>query len=445
MKEILTISGYLLAGILATWLVVELLERLYLEYPLKTGFYSSLSQEDVPQRQQEIGVRVVNGPGWSHLAWIADPDQETYRIVRMVEGQPQTIGSAHYGSFLLHDPVGSYQVWAVPVDGKAPRLLGEADTAPTKSQAPVYIPEIAGPWQTLFRPSQHGNYINDHTVFQDANGDWRLIGITSHSEGDFDRERYFAVGSSPDFPPSSGMQEEPPVADFAELAWAPHVIRNQETFHMYWSPHKLHHMTSRDGITWEDHQVIMPAPLHPFFRDPMVLQVDEDQWLLYTTARGTYFSQIDIYQSFNLVEWQFIRSALSSGWGSERNSPFSSMESPFVIDYKGRYYLSLTYSNDSFFWPGILMLFHIWPDKASYNQTMIFHSDNPYDFGKYRGLRNSPSLLTMLKAHAAEYTYQPEGDYWYITTAGWPWVATLTSGEVAVAPLKWVSHQDGGD
>jgi len=26
---------------------------------------------------------------------------------------------------------------------------------------------------------------------------------------------------------------------------------------------------------------------------------------------------------------------------------------------------------------------------------------------------------------------------WYITTAGWPWVATLTSGEVAVAALKW--------
>jgi hypothetical protein len=32
---------------------------------------------------------------------------------------------------------------------------------------------------------------------------------------------------------------------------------------------------------------------------------------------------------------------------------------------------------------------------------------------------------------------EPEQDTWYITTAGWPWVTTLTSSEVAIAPLKW--------
>jgi len=110
MKRILLVFGYILAGLLAFWLVAELLVRLYLEFPLETGFYSSLPQSEVPERQQQIGVQVVNGPGWSHLAWIADPNHETYRIVRQVDGQPQTVGRAHYGSFLLHDPVGIYQV-----------------------------------------------------------------------------------------------------------------------------------------------------------------------------------------------------------------------------------------------------------------------------------------------------------------------------------------------
>ena len=214
---------------------------------------------------------------------------------------------------------------------------------------------------------------------------------------------------------------------------------------MFWSPHKLHHLTSEDGVAWQDHQVIMATPYHRFFRDPMVLQVAEGQWLLYTTARGTYFSQVDIYQSFNLLEWQYIRTVLRGGWGSERNSPFSSMESPFVLQYEGRFYLSLTYNNNSFFWPGILMLFHIWRDPGSYNETLVFHSDNPYDFGEYRGRNNSPNLLAVLKAHAAEFIFHPEKDKWYITTAGWPWVSTITSGEVAVAPLEWIPYQEGGN
>jgi hypothetical protein len=46
-------------------------------------------------------------------------------------------------------------------------------------------------------------------------------------------------------------------------------------------------------------------------------------------------------------------------------------------------------------------------------------------------------LLTWLDTHAPEIVYHPDSDSWYITTAGWPWVATLTSGKVAVAPLVW--------
>ena len=51
-------------------------------------------------------------------------------------------------------------------------------------------------------------------------------------------------------------------------------------------------------------------------------------------------------------------------------------------------------------------------------------------------------MLTMVEAHAPEWVYVAEKDQWYITTAGWPWVSTLTSGEVAVAPLEWIFAED---
>jgi hypothetical protein len=69
--------------------------------------------------------------------------------------------------------------------------------------------------------------------------------------------------------------------------------------------------------------------------------------------------------------------------------------------------------------------------------VVFSHSGNPYDFGVYRGRAGSPSLLTEFETHAPELVYNPDNDTWYITTAGWPWVASLTSGEVAVAPLHW--------
>ena len=126
----------------------------------------------------------------------------------------------------------------------------------------------------------------------------------------------------------------------------------------------------------------------------MIVQVAPDQWLLYTTARGRFFSQIDVYQSFDLTCWQYIRTALASSFGSERNSPFASMESPFVAKYNDGYYLSVTYNNDTLFIHGVLMLFKVWLDKESYNDTLVFYADNPYDFGVYKGKKRSPNLLT---------------------------------------------------
>ena len=437
MKRLINIMLTIVGILLGLWLLLEIGLRWYVESPLTTDFYSSASREGLLPRQSPNGVRTVSGSNWIHLGWIADPDAETYRIEKLVNGMWNEIGTTEFGSFLIRDGGGQFRVWRVPKNGNQPEILEEVTANFFGSPSPVYIPRISGEWKSLFRPEKSGSYLNDHTIYQDAEGNWRLIGITSKTDGDYNQEKYFAVGVSPDFPPSNGMSEAEPIADFGELAWAPHVIHDGNKYHIFWSPHKLHQMESNDGILWENHQVTMPAPYHKFFRDAMVLQVAEEQWLLYTTARGKYYSQVDIYQSFDLREWQYIRTALSSSWGSERNSPFSSMESPFVVNYQGHYYLSLTYNNDSFFLPGLLLPFKVWLNPASYNETLVFHSDNPYDFGVYRGRNTSPTLLTELETHAPEFVYNPDTDTWYITTAGWPWVATLTSGEAAVALLEW--------
>lgn len=417
------------------WLLCELVMRSYLERPLRTDFYGSLPREAVPGRQEQVGVRVAAGMGWAHLGWIADPLHETYWIERRQGDGWQAVGRARYGSFLVRQG-GVYRVVAERLDGGALRVIGEVPAEPQPGVAPLCVPRQNGPWRKLFRPQKHGYYINDHCVYRDGQGRWRLVGITDKSDGSYSNEKYFAVGVG-DSLASGEMEEQEPVADFGELAWAPHVIVEAGTYYMFWSPHRLHRMLSSDGIAWRDHRVVMTAPMHKFFRDAMVLKAAPGQWLLYTTARGAYFSQVDVYQSFDLETWQYICTALRSSWGSERNSPFASTESPFVIEYQGRYYLSITYNNDSFFWPGVLMTFRIWPKRASYNDTLVFQSDNPYDFGVYCGKRASPTLLTTLRAHAPEYVHDAERDVWYMTTAGWPWVATLTSGEVAIAPLRW--------
>ncbi len=427
------------AALLALWLILEIGLRIYVEMPLRTDFYGSIERGDVPALQQQVGLRVNQGPGWIHLGWIADPEKETYRVEKLSGDRWDELTTTRFGSCLSRSGSGRYRVWALPSAGGADRLLGEVDaTAQVTANAAVYRPSISGPWQVLFKPSIYGYYINDHTVYRDATGDWKLAGITHKSDGNYNEEKYFAVGRSTGFPPANGMTEEGPVADFGELAWAPHVISENTTYYMYWSPHKLYRMVSADGIGWGQRETIMEAPYHKFFRDAMVLKAADGQWLLYTTARDWFFSQVDVYQSFDLRHWQYIDTSLLSTCGSERNSPFASMESPFVMRYGGRYYLSLTYNNDTFFWNGLLLPLRIWLDRPSYNDTLVFQADNPYDFGVYGGAGNAPSLVARLQAHGPEYIYLPDEDRWYITTAGWPWVSSLTAGEAAVAPLVWL-------
>lgn len=421
-------------AILFLWLVVEVVMR---SLPYKHGFYGFLPPEYLPQLQRASGVKLVKGHNWFHLGWIADPDFEYYRVEKWYGDGWDEVARTSFGSYLGYAESGRWRVIAVHKGKSQTRMVGMLDVEMEGEAPEVYIPRISGDWRRLFRPEKSGRYINDHAVYQSADGEWRLIGITSQTNGDYAAERHFATARSAEFPPQAEMLEGDPIADFGEQAWAPDVLEHEGVFHLYWSPHKLHQMTSPDGIHWEDHRVLLEKPFHKYFRDAYVVQVAKDQWLLYATARGRFFSQIDIYQSFDLENWQYIRPALRSDYGSERNSAYASMESPQVMQLKGRYYLSTTYNNGTTFISALMLKMKKWLRSQTYNNTLVFHSSNPYDFGVYRGKRRSSTLLTNLETHAPCWIHMPAEDKWFITTAGWPWASAITSGEVSIAALTW--------
>ncbi|MBI5504344.1 MAG: hypothetical protein HY899_06060 [Deltaproteobacteria bacterium] len=436
---------------------------------LRTDFYSSIPRDQVGTFQRRVGVMTSAGADWIHAGWIADPERESYRVsLRSGDEAWSPVTTTRYGSALVGDlRAGSdYEVRVEAVAeaaGAAARELGTATVRTTVEPGPLERPVIAGPWRRLFRPSKAGNYVNDHTVFRDASGRWRVLGITGPGRGDYNAELRLAQGLAPDraaplaaqvpggatSPPApltlrellaaGGMTEDEPVADFRRPAWAPHVIREHGgLFHLYWSPHRLAHAVSIDGAHWYRRPDAIALPSGWFFRDAMLLEVARGQWLLYATARGWWYSRVDLYQSFDLDHWQHIGVAWQGQSGSERNALVSSAESPFVVARGGRYYLSITYNNETGIAAPLALALGYWTGGArAYNDTLVFASGDPYEFGTWRGRGRASGLVAELEAHAPEIVRDDADDAWYVTTCGWPLAATLTSGEVAAAPLRW--------
>ncbi len=420
------------------WLLGEIVVRVVCDLPVRTDFYGSIPRADIPALQKRTGIRVNPGDTYIHLGWIADPKQDRYTVWRQgLDGKFRRLGHTRYGSFLVRNllPDSMYTFRVSSSSGAVEETLS-ARTLEARAYEPCR-PVIEGGWHTLFRPKEYGDYLNDHTVYQADDGRWHIVGITSFGTGDYKKERCFAHGVSDVFPFSeeAAVRELPPLADEGRLAWAPCVVRANGQYFMWYSPHTAYCQTSPDGAVWQERPELAFRPAYPQFRDPMVLEAGESHWLMYATARHGLFSTVDVYQSFDAVRWQYVCSALKTGFGCERAAPQASTESPFVFEYADGYYLSVTYNNSSFFFDAMLLPLKIWRDKESYNDTLVFHSKNPYDFGVYRGRKRPSSLAGTLRAHAPEYV-EFDGR-WYLTTCGWPWVASVTQGEAAWAELRF--------
>ena len=287
-------------------------------------------------------------------------------------------------------------------------------------------PVISGPWRVLFAPKISGDYVNDHTVFQDAEGKWRAVGITSpgQSLSGYD-ERYFAHGVADSL--DREMTEQPPLFKGwpdGRKKWAPHVVRDGSAYHLFAGPHAVRHFTSADGITWKYEGLAIPDPWGNF-RDTMVLKLDPGKWLLYATDQD---DTVSVFESADLFAWQRVGTAFRAIrpapiWGF---LAISATESPFVVKRGDYYYLSVTLTNYA---------------PKNYTNTIVVRSRDPYDFGVYAagGKGETAEFVATLPAHCAEYIRDDRGE-WFITSGGWkgwPVPAGATPGALSIAPLRW--------
>lgn len=276
------------------------------------------------------------------------------------------------------------------------------------------IPYIAEDWRVLFKPEKQGNYVNDHTIVMGSDGKWHLYGITSFGGGSF-AERYFVhgVGDSLTFP----LAEVGRSVDRGTPAWAPCVIRKDEDYYMFYGPSPTSLAVSFDMYEWFGHTVTLRnEPVMAAHRDHFVLEVEKEKYLMYVAGVHEKKGAVSLFSSTDLLTWDYEGLALSSGDGAPLHPGWGALESPFVVKKDGLYYLFVTYTDCS---------------DETYNDTLVFCSEDPRRFGEYNG--DEP--ITRLYAHAPE-ILEVDGEY-YITTCGWNGKPNPNPGCVSIARLGW--------
>ena len=280
------------------------------------------------------------------------------------------------------------------------------------------IPSISGDWKTLFKPEINGNYVNDHTIIKGADGKWHLYGITSF-ESNPSQERYFVhgVGESLD----ATFAEVGRSIDRGTLSWSPCVINKGENYYMFYGPSPTSLAVSFDMYEWFGTNVYLKnEPLMGAHRDHFILKIAEDNYLMYVSGIYNKRGAVSCFSSSDLITWQFENFALTSGPNAPLKPAWGAFESPYVIKKDGLFYLFITYTDCS--------------DKT-YNDTFVFCSDDPKNFGEYNGSSTGTKPVTVLKAHAPE-IIEDNGNF-YITTCGWYNKPTPNKGAVSIALLNW--------
>jgi beta-fructofuranosidase len=157
----------------------------------------------------------------------------------------------------------------------------------------------------------------------------------------------------------------------------------------------------------------------------MVVRLDDDTWLMYATGKRGKEGAVSVSVSEDLLHWRFVRYALRTTPDAPKQPPYAATESPFVFQRDGEWWLSITYTTSG-------------GGPAEYHETILFRSDNPFDFGTYTG--DESQIAARLYAHAPEYIIDPDTGQWYITSCGWRGDAfgTVIPGSVAIRELEWV-------
>ncbi|AKU18663.1 family 43 glycosylhydrolase [Luteipulveratus mongoliensis] len=279
-----------------------------------------------------------------------------------------------------------------------------------------------GEWQHVFDPSLPGTprYLNDHTVFRAADGQWHLISIVGNlaPAGQFPdggKEITLAHATAPAVRGPWTAQPDALTLDpdyYGEQhLWAPFVVADAGTYYMFYAAGgsngcAINLATSSDLVTWTR------SPDGPLFRgvvarDPMVLRVG-DQWVMYYTEvqLSDHRHTVAYRTSSDLRHWSAPGTVLVDPITDA--SP-SVTESPYVVAENGWYYLFLGPRN-------------------GYVGTDVFRSRDPLSF-------SIDNWAGHLPGHAVEIV-QDDG-VWLATAAG-----SFEHG-LLVADLQWHEQSIG--
>ncbi len=276
----------------------------------------------------------------------------------------------------------------------------------------------AGPFKRIYDPSpspREAWYINDHTIYRGPDGRWHLVGITHAEPAAPLAEKTLAHATAADLAGPWTSHRPALLADHdagETHLWAPHVIRHDGRFWMFYcaggeshAAYRLHLAMSDDGERWERH-VANPLIVDGYdARDPMVLRVG-GRWLMYYTATlepagGSHV--VVAAESDDLVHWHGRHVVYQDSTVGRSGGP---TESPFVVELDGWYYLFIGP------WPG-------------YRGTRVIASRDPLRF-------TLDQVVGQIDAHALEVVIDESGRTW-CTHCGWG------QGGVHLAPLRWES------
>lgn len=284
----------------------------------------------------------------------------------------------------------------------------------------IHQPHLASDWTLLFKPEKHGNYVNDHTILQDRHGKWHLFGITSFGGKPCD-ERYFVHGESDCL--TSAFSEINTVIDNGTRAWAPGAIRHGDNYYMYYGPSPTKLAISPDMNEWMDYEInLVGVPPMGCHRDHMVCKINDYTWVMYVSGIYNGYGCISCFVSNDLLNWRFVQYALTSSGDAPLTPAWGAFESPYVVHYNDMYYLFVTYTDCQ---------------MENYQNTLVFASVNPYDFGNYTKSNHHNMVVAELNAHAGEVLFDVVSNSFYITSCGWRNYNIPIEGGVAISRLDW--------
>lgn len=274
-----------------------------------------------------------------------------------------------------------------------------------------------GDFQRIYDPSigeREPWYINDHCFIPGPDGLWHMFGIT-HAEPAAPLDEKFLAHATARHLLDTPWRKQAHVLPADPAAgethvWAPHIIRHDGLYWMYYCAggekherYRIHLAQSDDLWTWRRHPE-NPMVVDGFdARDPMILRVN-DAWAMYYTGNSEPTGGHHVVYavtSGDLVHWSGRREVFRHPDTGTYGGP---TESPFVVGY-GDHFLLFVCTN------------------APYNNTAVYASTDPFHW-------EMTDQVGTFASHAAEVIVLENGQT-YVSRAGWG------QGGLYLARLDW--------